>query len=93
MGNKGLFSLKVYTVSSKFAFILSFQTVIVTFKLFSYLLDRVCSGFGGAEKIGLAHGLRHLTRDAKSAGSLLQTTLTRCNENLRMTFGVGHHPS
>ena len=36
-----------------------------------------------------AHGLRQLTRDAKSDVSCLQTSLTRQNEKLRMTFGAG----
>ena len=37
----------------------------------------------------LAHGLRQLTRNAKSGVSCLQTALTRRTENLRPTFAVG----
>ena len=50
-----------------------------------------CSIFSGAGKFCLAHGLRQLTRDTKSDVICLQTTLTRRNEKLRMTFGVGRH--
>ena len=45
--------------------------------------------FSGAGKCYLAQGPRQLTRDAKSEASSFQTTLTRRNEKLRMTFGVG----
>ena len=38
----------------------------------------------------LAHGLRQLTRDAKSDVSCLQTLFTRRNENHRVSFGVTH---
>ena len=54
---------------------------------FTYEIEfsSVCSGAG---KFCLAHGLRQLTRDAKSKVSCLQTTLMRRTE---MTFGVGRH--
>ena len=45
--------------------------------------------FSGAGKFCLAHGLRRLTRETKCSVSCLQTSLTRRNEKLRMTFGVG----
>ena len=60
-------------------------------KLFFLPRDRVCSNFSGAGKFCLAHGLRQLIRDTVSDFSCLQTLLTRRNEKLRMTFGVGHH--
>ena len=47
--------------------------------------------FSGAGKFCLIHGLRQLTRDTISDISYLQTLLTRRNENLQMTFGVGRH--
>ena len=47
-----------------------------------------CSIFSGAGKFCLAHGLRQLTRDTKSDVICLQTTLTRRNEKLRITFAV-----
>ena len=47
--------------------------------------------FSDAGKFFLAHGLRQLTRDAKGDVSCVRTTLTRRNEKLQMTFGVGHH--
>ena len=43
----------------------------------SYLRDRVCSIFNGAGKFCLAHGLRQLTREAKTDVIWLQTTLTK----------------
>ena len=39
----------------------------------------------------LAHGLRQLTRDTKSDVSCLQTLITRRDEKIRMTSGVGRH--
>ena len=59
----------------------------------SYLRDRAGSIFSGAGKFCLAHGLRQLKRDPKSDLSCLRTLLTRQNENLHMTFGVGPHTS
>ena len=47
--------------------------------------------YTGAGKFCLAHGLRQLTRDTKIDVSCLQTLLTRRNEDLQMTFGVGRH--
>ena len=42
-------------------------------------------------KFCLAHGLRRLTRDKKSNVSCLQKLLTRRNEDLQMTLGVGRN--
>ena len=39
----------------------------------------------------LVHALRQLTRDTRSDVSCLQELLTRRNEKLRITFGVGRH--
>ena len=62
---------------------------IVGYRTFSHLRDRVCSIFSSAGKFCLAHALRQLTRDKKSDVSCLQTSLTRRNEKLRMTFKIG----
>ena len=45
--------------------------------------------FSGTGKFCFAHGLRQLTREAKSDASCLQTLLTRGNEYIQITFGVG----
>ena len=39
----------------------------------------------------LAHGLGQFRRDTKNDVSCLQVLLTRHNEDLQMTFGVGRH--
>ena len=56
-----------------------------------YLRDRIRYIFSVAGKFCLAHGLRQLTRDTKSDVNCLQTTLTRRNEKLRMTFGASRY--
>ena len=58
----------------------SFGKGFLTYRLFY---------FSGAGKFCLAHGLRKLTLDIKSDVSRVQTLVTRRNEDLRMTFGVG----
>ena len=52
----------------------------------------MCTIFSDAGKFCLAHRLRQLTRDSKTDVSCLHTLLTmltRINEDLQMTFGVG----
>ena len=47
--------------------------------------------FSSDGKFCIAHGLRQLMLNTKSDVSCLQTSLTRPNEKLRMTFGVVRH--
>ena len=70
------------------------RIITISAALFDFLFlpeTEFFSIFIGAGKFCLAHGLRQLAGDTKSDVSCLQMSPARCNEKLRMTFGVGRH--